>query len=84
MRDGEEAHLRAVLTRTRSALEAMAGVVGTGVGLRQAGGPADDLCIQVFVALPSDRAVVSAEVSALLPEDPFCIIVIGPARPLGI
>jgi hypothetical protein len=84
LRADEEARLRGVLARTRSALGALGGVVGTGVGRRQVGGPADDLCIRIFVSLPSDRRAISTAVSALLPEDPFCIIAIGPARPLRI
>jgi hypothetical protein len=80
----EEHRLRQVLAQTRSALEALAGVVGTGVGLPSAGAPADEACIQVFVSHAADSDAISAAVYSLLPGDPFCVIVTGPAQPLCI
>jgi len=84
LRADKEAHLRAVLAGARSGLEALAGVVGTGVGLPHAGALAEDVCIQVFVSRVADREVIRAAVSALVPEDPFCIIITGPVQPLCI
>jgi hypothetical protein len=65
-------------------VEALAGVVGTGVGLPNASAPAEEVCIQVFVSRAADREAIRAAVSALIHEDPFCLIVTGPAQPLCI
>jgi hypothetical protein len=69
----EVSRLSEVLARCRDELQAIDGVVGTGIGTTGAG----DVAIQVFVHSPRDVAGVKRRASALLGDIPLEVVVTG-------
>lgn len=69
--------LIAVLDRHRAALQALPGVVGSGVGISQDAQSTDDVTVQVFVGDPADVMPVRDQARAILGQVPLEVVVTG-------
>jgi hypothetical protein len=65
------------LDRHREAIQALPGVVGTGVGYRAGGRPEGDVVVQIFVDSADRVDEVRHRAEAILPKDYVDVVVSG-------